>query len=179
MADGFSKEHSLTDRARCQWRKNKIIFNCILKTVTYNYGTYSQGGHTFQHPIKLKLPKSVMKLKIWTLKIPHPRISSSATPSGSATLRPGSLGPLSERFRASYTVCPGLEPKQHWSISSSQTIGLACHVRPSQQASSTLQRAGSSSSRPTAPLTYTATGSSLSHPVFTSEISSPLLLCHR
>ncbi|CAB1433534.1 unnamed protein product [Pleuronectes platessa] len=48
--------------------------------------------------------------------------------------------------RADREVCPGPEPRQHQSTSSFQTIDLACHVVPTQQASTTLQRAGSSPS---------------------------------
>lgn len=70
--------------------------------------------------------------------------------SRSSMLHPNYLGLASESFRASYTVCPGPWLRQHQSTSSFQTIDLAYHVIPTQQASTTLQRAGSSSSWPTA-----------------------------
>lgn len=89
------------------------------------------------------------------IEVSYPSLDTTApcqasTQNKSGILHPDSLGPASESFRASYLVCPGPEPRQHQSTSSFQTIDLACHVIPTQQASTTLQRAGSSSSWPTA-----------------------------
>lgn len=58
--------------------------------------------------------------------------------------------PASESCCASYVALPCPESQQHYSTSSFQTIDLAHHVIPTQQASTAPQRPGSPPGRPTA-----------------------------